>query len=85
LKKCELNSKPCRRQTEVAFTNFVIQNRDGQKTNEKTSNSCPRRRAKFDPHQTWQVIEEIHSILAPPKRIRIGRFVLPLGGTENLG
>ena len=72
--------------SEVAFTNFVIQKRDGQTTTNKKSNFfAPRQRAISEPTKLGMVIEEVRTFLAPWKHVRIRRILSPLGALKMWG
>ena len=52
---------------EIGRTNSDVQKRDGQ-TDKKTRRFWPPQgRVKYEPHQTWRVIENLEHVLAPPK------------------
>ena len=59
---------------EIGRTISDVQKRDGQ-TNRQTKKTQrfwpPRRRVKSEPHQTWQVIEDIEHVLAPLKLLGV--------------
>jgi len=72
---------------EVAFTNFVIQKRDGQtKKQKRKSNFSTHGGARYpSPTKLGTVIEEVRIFLASPKHVRLQPTVSPLGALKIWG
>jgi len=71
---------------EVAFTNFVIQKRDGQ-TYKKHRTFCHHNWRALCPSPTklGTVIEDVHTFLSPVKTWSPATHSFDARGTENLG